>query len=141
MMTDPEANYHRELIALGTELCLTLGADEERILDQLGKLSHEFAKQLITLGYPQLIESRLADLDFKNTLQRPFYPLWTVDGMLSKKGRPTADSWMQCRGLNWRGNVKLLRAEIEDALVRGEVVPQIGFDISLTTLQRSRFVN
>lgn len=141
MMTEIEARYSQELEEQYAELIPCFGIGEDRILTRLYESSHDFAKELIALGYPQLVDSRIKALDFENDLQRPFYPLWIVGGMPSKKGRSIAEAWMRSRGVDWKGNIKLLRIEVEEALIRGETVPHLGFNISLQTVCRSRFVN
>lgn len=104
-------------------------------------IRRDFAKRLVTLGYPQLIGSRTKSLDFKNDLKRPVYPAWFVEGMPSKKGRTIAEKWMLSRKLRWGGRTKSLRHEVENALVLGETVPRFGFEIELTTLHRINYIN
>lgn len=140
MMTEIEVRHYEMINELFAELILTLGAEEERILTRIKELSHDFAKELIALGSAPITQSQVDEFDFESDT-RFFFPIWWVDGTPSKKGRSIAKAWLLERGVNWKGNVKVLRTEVESALARGETVPQLGFDIALEAVPRTRFVN
>jgi hypothetical protein len=132
MTRELENSWLKEQDDLHAALVKSVGAEVDVILSRMGNSQHEFAKQLIALGYPQLIDGREDPPD----LDRQVYPCWEVSGMPSKKGRVLAEKWMLSRNVDWGGNTKLLRREVEDALVRGEAVPRFGFAIRLRAIAR-----
>jgi hypothetical protein len=141
MMLDFEASYLKEQDELYAAVVKSVGEEVDIIIQRKAQASRKFARHLIELGYPQLIDSRIEPLDFETHLKRPVYPCWTVKGMPSKNGRPIAENWMLSRKARWGGSTKLLRREVEDALVLGETVPRFGFHISLSTILRAHYIN
>jgi hypothetical protein len=114
-------------------------------LEQLGRrkahLFRDYALRLIQLGYPQVCESWAGWFDFDEERDLQVCPLWIVTGVPSKRGRPLAEEWMRGRLIKWDGGVKSLREEVENALLKGEVVPKFGLRIQLTILRKADRVN
>ncbi len=131
MTKDSETDHLKRHDDLYARLVKSAGDECYKLTKRMGETSHEFAKRLIELGYPQLIDGR----DDPPDLDRQVYPCWEVSGVPSKKGRVLAERWMLSRKV-WDGSTKLLRREVEDALVRGEAVPRFGFRIRLIAITR-----
>jgi hypothetical protein len=137
-----ETRFLDKMEDIDAALCMAINDLKMRseVVETKTRHLRESAPLLIALGYPQLTESSFTGFDFDRDKRREIYPFWIVTGVPSKRGRPLADKWMKDRGLQWSGDARSLRQEVENALIRGEQVPRFGFRIELTTLRKSYYV-
>ena len=89
-----------------------------------------YARKLITDGVPVLTHTTVSECQ-RGDDDHTAYPFWHVQGVPSKEGKLSAQAWMRSRGLDWNGDAKVLRAEVERALISGETVPSFGLFIRL----------
>src|SRR5258708_857697 len=136
-MNPIDERFLEEVATIDAEIVKAANSDTSiKQLEQFGRrkahLFRDYALRLIQLGYPQVCESWASAFDFDEEGDLQVCPLWIVTGVPSKRGRPLAEEWMRGRQIEWDGGVKSLREEVENALLKGEVVPKFGLRIQLT---------
>jgi hypothetical protein len=90
----------------------------------------QYVRKLIADGVPVLTHTSVHECQQRDD-GHTAYPFWHVQGVPSKQERASAEAWMRSRGLNWNGDAKALRAEVEGALISNEAVPPFGLFIRL----------
>jgi hypothetical protein len=90
----------------------------------------QYVRKLIADGVPILTHTSVHEYQQSDD-GHTAYPFWHVQGVPSKEGKLSAQAWMRSRGLDWNGDAKVLRAEVERALISGETVPSFGLFIRL----------
>jgi hypothetical protein len=95
----------------------------------------QYVRKLIADGVPVLTHTSVHECQQSDD-GHTAYPFWHVQGVPSIQERASAEAWMRSRGLNWSGDAKNLRAEVEQALISGETVPSFGLFIRLAIFVR-----